>query len=169
MDETIVEKKWEHSGLHCEVMIVPAGHRCGYVFIEKEHPFYGVHYSELPEGFKPGVNGGLTYAGKDGDSWVFGFDFAHCWDNQDTALVKTEYHQWRLDHPDPSGRVATLDIAVADCERLAETLDEWKDREFVFDLDEWRYFSERVPDAITCKGVRYEKVNANGTPYVEGE
>lgn len=159
MGETIVEKEWESHGFTCKVMIVPMGHRCGYVFIEKGHPFYGVHYNELPEDFKPDVNGGLTYAGKDGDYWVFGFDFAHCWDIPDPKVSPKAYEE-SVARFDSTARIATFEMAVADCERLAKALDEWKDREFVFDLNDWCYFSERIPDAVTCRGVRYEKVSA---------
>lgn len=39
---------------------------------------YGVSYSKLED--KPlfnCVHGGLTYSDKDGENWVFGFDYAH--------------------------------------------------------------------------------------------
>lgn len=29
-----VEKAWESSGYHCEVRIMPLGHRCGYVGVK---------------------------------------------------------------------------------------------------------------------------------------
>lgn len=158
VDEVTVEKSWEHNGYHCEVRIMPMGHRCGYVFVEKSHPLYGVDAAlDGAYGFDPDVNGGLTYSQREGDSWVFGFDFAHCWDIPDPKISQKAYEESPTRF-DPCARVATLKIAVHDCESLADTLKEWEGREFVYNLDD--YYSEREPDAIICHGVRYEKVNA---------
>lgn len=159
MSEITVEKSWEHNGYHCEVRIMPMGHRCGYVFVEKGHPLYGVDATfNCVYGFDPDVNGGLTYSEREGDSWVFGFDFAHCWNIPDPAINPDAYLNSIARKWEPDARVGTLDRAVHDCESLADTLKEWEGHEFVYNLDD--YCSEREPDAIVCHGVRYEKVNA---------
>jgi hypothetical protein len=58
----------------------------GYVILPKDHPYYGMHYDEIPVN----VHGGLTYSEKgsdnpnisqDEDVWVVGFDTAHLNDN----------------------------------------------------------------------------------------
>lgn len=156
----IIEKEWEHNGLKCEVRIMPMGHRCGYVAVDDSHPFYGIDYDCLPEDFEPDVNGGLTYSRQEGGSWVFGFDFAHCWDKRDPSLASEEYSQWLIDNPDTCGRVATLDIAAADCENLADALSERKGKEYVYTIDGYLFNEKHIPDAIMCRGVRYEKVKA---------
>lgn len=148
---------------------MPAGHRCGYVLVEKGHPLYGVLDDELPVDFRPEVNGGITYAGhkNNDDRWAFGFDFDHYWDIPDDAcneykmacnpglkLENLEIINTRLD---PDARVATLDMAVEDCERLAECLLEWSGKPYVYTIDDSWYYSDRVPDEIVCKGIRYVK------------
>ncbi len=120
-----VEKAWESSGYHCEVRIMPLGHRCGYVGVKKQHPLYGIHYDDVPLGLHVLVNGGLTYSKREGDLWVFGFDFHHYWDQQDPSLlpyvadpfVDSFLHFCECSYPDQ--RIATLDDAVSDCEALA--------------------------------------------------
>jgi hypothetical protein len=44
-----IEKNWEHEGYRCIVVAIDMGHRCGYVGVDKEHPFYGKEYNdEIP-------------------------------------------------------------------------------------------------------------------------
>lgn len=101
------EKEWETDGLRCHVILHPSlGHRCGYVGVPVEHPWFGKgyddcllgeicpvaaqqeadsdgyysHYEHTP-GSRVEVHGGLTYAGKEADGWwYFGFDCAHSGD-----------------------------------------------------------------------------------------
>lgn len=81
------------TGYHCLVRrSYEAGFLCGYVAIEKDHPFYGKDWKDH-DGLE--VHGGLTYsnacsgdgitgichATKDKDeAWWFGFDCGHAWD-----------------------------------------------------------------------------------------
>ena len=37
-----VEREWQAHGLDCRVVMIPMGHRCGYVRVPKEHPFFGL-------------------------------------------------------------------------------------------------------------------------------
>jgi len=62
-----------------EVMRVGWGN--GYVHIPKTHPLYGKGYDEIDVD----VHGGLTYAEKEGESWVVGFDTAHYGDNEENC------------------------------------------------------------------------------------
>ena len=63
----------------------------GYVGVPKEHPLYGVDYSDVPWA-KMDVHEGLTYSRKadsrikfrDKSLWVFGFDTAHYGDTLKT-------------------------------------------------------------------------------------
>jgi hypothetical protein len=49
----IVERDWECHGLRCVAIAFKSlGHRCGYVGIPKEHPLYGLSYSEPSEKLK---------------------------------------------------------------------------------------------------------------------
>ncbi len=106
------------TGLPClAVRNCHAGHWCGYVGVDKDHPFFEEDYdnTELE------VHGGLTFAakcdepeegfgdcdtvchivdkGEDDNIWWFGFDCAHLWDmcpgrvgkhfNEDKSVYKT--------------------------------------------------------------------------------
>lgn len=44
-----VESDFYHVGLRCVVIMLDRGYRCGYVGIPKEHPLYGISYSQKHE------------------------------------------------------------------------------------------------------------------------
>lgn len=148
-----IEKRFECNGYKCEVRIARddyCRHRRGYVFVDESHPLYGVCGSELPEDFKPKVNGGITYSTKEGDKWVFGFDYCHCWNIPDPKL--TDYTRPRFgenDIPD------TLANAMKDCINLAEALKDYEGRDYVWTIDDWGFMSERKPAAINLQGNLY--------------
>lgn len=49
-----VEKDWTSAaGYRCVAVTSSLGHRCGYVGLHKDHPLYGVSYSEYNEALKP--------------------------------------------------------------------------------------------------------------------
>ena len=67
----------------------PLGHWCGYVGVDKSHPFHGIHYNDMHFD----CHGGLTYTeecqgpvchvakeGESDDVWWIGFDCAHAGD-----------------------------------------------------------------------------------------
>lgn len=160
MREDNAEITFTHCGYECEVRIIRDSHRSGYVSVKKGHPLYGVYYGEVPDDFEPKVNGGLTYSRKEGDDWVFGFDFAHCWNVPDLNICtyKTAEDVETIEKMYPNeARYDTLEEVMNDCMNLAEALKEYEGREYVYDIDEWSYISENKPDAIMCNGVRYEK------------
>lgn len=41
-----VETDFIHNNLRCVVLALDAGHRCGYVEVPKDHPLFGVEYSQ---------------------------------------------------------------------------------------------------------------------------
>jgi len=85
-----LEAAGSHVGFQYCVRIIPLGHRCGYVCIPKEHPWYSRQHDYIDVR----IHGGLTFSGyvtsKDLDRrawpcegyWV-GFDCAHCFDLPD--------------------------------------------------------------------------------------
>jgi len=46
MSDTRMKKQFEHNGLKCEAILTMMGHYCGYVSVPKEHPWFGVSYSD---------------------------------------------------------------------------------------------------------------------------
>lgn len=91
-----IQFQHEATGLPCLILRNGGGALCGYVGVTREHPLYGVDYTE-PD---IEVHGGLTFAGRCGggpdaeqmgichvpgegeadDIWWLGFDCAHCYD-----------------------------------------------------------------------------------------
>ena len=141
-----VEKEWTCCGFLCLSVTTGMGHRCGYVGIDRYHRLYGVGYSQesdlleavnsgikgiTPENFFY-VHGGLTFADKRKeypDLWFFGFDCAHAGDLPDESLMENlpDYtKKVLLGHGTISdgGTVWTLDMVVAECESLAQQLNE---------------------------------------------
>lgn len=117
---TTIERDWTTaSGLRAVCLLLRGSHRCGYVGVPQEHPWYGLGYDHDAL-VHIEVHGGLTYA--DGDSdypaesdglWWFGFDCAHSGDGllSGAYSVLREYH---MGNP-----VRTKKYVVAECEVLA--------------------------------------------------
>ena len=136
-------KVFESSGLRCLLNRNELGIWCGYVAVGKDHPWYGLHYSE--ENVNPAdpirdptsiegaldVHGGVTFAGTfhdpdkhrqaldqvwaRGDDWYFGFDCGHYMD----YMPGMEKYSIRL--IDPS-QYKTIDYATGECARMAAQL-----------------------------------------------
>ena len=94
MNRVHLEKLFEYKGYKCACTFTASGHRCGYVAINSEHPYYRKDfYDDGPNEIK--CHWGLTYAGdsdhfcKDDKSlWWFGFDCAHYKDGIDYETAK---------------------------------------------------------------------------------
>lgn len=160
----IVENRFTSNGYECEVRIVGDDYyryRCGYVLIDESHPLYGVNGSELPADFKPKVNGGITYSTKEGDKWVFGFDYGHCWNIPDPKI--TDYTHPRFDENDIPD---TLANAMGDCINLADALKAYEGKEYVWTIDDWGFMSERKPSTINLQGTIY--IPVEGKPCKKG-
>lgn len=127
----------KHAGHEFAIVHNQSGYRCGYVKVEKDHPWYGTNYNDLDVD----VHGGLTFAAADepcdqggpDDGWWVGFDCAHCGDAKDPALLTTdqleyesnfensfrqkypEYANWKS--PDT---IKTTEYVEAECRKLCE-------------------------------------------------
>lgn len=77
-----VVKTWKHCNLTCVVRHSVFNCPCGYVELPKNHPLYGVNYTEYSDDVDLNVHGGVTFSGKlfDIDGWFVGFDMAHAED-----------------------------------------------------------------------------------------
>lgn len=66
-------------------------HPCAYVELPKDHPAYGLTYSEIEEKYIINVHGGLTYSSSSlllrDNTWIIGWDYAHC----DDYSIFSEY------------------------------------------------------------------------------
>lgn len=106
---TWVESTGETEGLAWVVVANSMGHRCGYVSVPEDHPWFGCGYSDPVNPLmyaddwenhidsKVDVHGGITFADKkppvDGDfaeDWWFGFDCAHAGDARDPAIASPD-------------------------------------------------------------------------------
>ena len=90
MFKKIIEKQFDHNGLLCVCTLSSQGIRCGYVGVDKSHPWWGMNCEdEGPDDVQ--CHWGLTYSGKlleDDDRWFFGFDAGHCTDAIDAEAVE---------------------------------------------------------------------------------
>jgi len=74
-----IESAFYHNELICIVIMTDMGHRCGYVGLKKDHPLFGVHYSQdirSPELLQELQNSKI---GKRGIIPLF------CWDGESTS------------------------------------------------------------------------------------
>jgi len=137
MNHTIEDQGTAH-GLHYVVVAAPMGHRCGYVGIPKEHPLYGVDYSNKdpsPE-FIFDVHGGLTYSGGgnfpiESDLWWFGFDCAHYDDAKDPSIMSEEYVLYTKHYMGDfamDGSIKDTEYVKEECIQLAKQLAEYTGR-----------------------------------------
>ena len=62
-----------HNGYDCVVAHNGVGYLCGYVRVQRGHPWYGMDYDDVAAS----VHGGLSYAYPDDDGYWIGFDCDH--------------------------------------------------------------------------------------------
>ena len=127
---TKIEKAWvTQAGLPAKVLIMPMGHRCGYVGVSNE-VFGDKGYDDLDVE----VHGGLTYARteEDGLRW-YGFDCAHLGDARDPLLMDDQHRElfekYHFDFNDGSDTVKSLDYCITECENLATQLKQLEEAE----------------------------------------
>ena len=84
----VVEKEFTYNDMPCVCVLNAMGIRCGYVGVDKNHPYFGITYDEQgAENIR--AHWGLTFAGfpyfdeGNRDWWYFGFDCGHAWDLND--------------------------------------------------------------------------------------
>lgn len=96
--EYIIENEVMEDGYHLICVGYDRGHRCGYVGVKPDHPWYGKDYTEVED--EIGIHGGLTFSDRreDKDSkfygedlWYFWFDCAHAGDRTDLDLITDPY------------------------------------------------------------------------------
>ena len=114
----IIEREWmTKAGLKAVVLYVNNSHNCGYIVLDKGHPYFGKEYDDVPY-FN--VHGGLTFSGNvrgiapKGEAWALGFDAAHVGD-------KT------FGHSVPGDTFKDVDYMAFECESLAEQIKEKTD------------------------------------------
>lgn len=70
-----------HAGYRCVMKRNPLKAWCGYIHLDKTHPFYGISEFDLNAEFEDlPSHEGLTYSMEEDNHWVIGFDCAHSWD-----------------------------------------------------------------------------------------
>ena len=113
-----IEKEWvTESGLKAAVLFVHESHYCGYVILDKDHPWYEDSYDAH---YDLDVHGGLTFAGNisdiapKGEVWALGFDAAHIGDA--TSFCSS-----------PGDVFRDLDYMITECESLARQIKEATD------------------------------------------
>ena len=131
----VVEKDWTtEAGLRAVVIAMPMGHRCGYVAVPKDNPFYGFGYDDVH--LNEGVHGGLTFACRGlgvGDEsmqaaegmWWFGFDCAHYDDKKDWSIMNEKYkevYRTLVGLAFEGSTIKDLDFCTKECESLARQL-----------------------------------------------
>lgn len=110
-----IEKEWiTEAGYPAKVVAQNMGHRCGYVIIPKDHPYYNKECGEIDID----VHGGLTYS----NETTFGFDCAHFGDAKDESIMSEKYKKLYADFPPlfNEGTVKTLEFCIAECEHMAK-------------------------------------------------
>ncbi len=84
----VIEEKFVHNDMPCVCILNAMGIRCGYVGVNRSHPYFGVNYDE-PGAENIMAHWGLTFSGfpyfyeGNRDWWYFGFDCGHAWDLND--------------------------------------------------------------------------------------
>ena len=111
------ELEWEHKGLKCAIFRNSFGGLCGYVGVDRTHPYWEKEYSDLQD---ISVHGGLTFS-----SWIdekkelyyLGFDCCHFGDVSpydkvmDPSLVSSN---------DPGRSYKNMEYVKNEVEGLAE-------------------------------------------------
>lgn len=125
----MIEKQWiTSSGLPAKVLIMPMGHRCGYVGVSKE-VFEDKDYNDIDIE----VHGGLTYSRdeEDGLRW-YGFDCAHLGDARDVNLMTPEYRvtfeKYHFEFKEECETVKSLEYCINQCENMATQLKQLEEK-----------------------------------------
>lgn len=134
------EKEWKYKGIDCVVTRADmhghpsTAHRCGYIRVPPDHPWYGKEYEDVPAS----CHGGLTFAEQepcthdDGQGWWFGFDFHHGGDaafpdnyeppTEDAKLAYEYFESFyrKLKFVGLEEHYWTLEEVIAETEQLAQ-------------------------------------------------
>ena len=93
---------------------------CGYVGVTSGN-LVGVDYNRLDMGYSP--HGGLTYSGREGNVWWFGFDCAHSEDFLPGIYIKMRMvnHKGKASWP-PTTNYRTWEFVDAEIQRMMECI-----------------------------------------------
>lgn len=130
-DRYHIEDLFYHKGYVCAVVFQRGGHRCGYVSLPKNNPYFGKNYDDIPIS----CHGGLTYArstlaGISGEGWWIGFDCGHAGDARDHEAMRKYFEGEYIEaiigleerFPFLSDMVRTFDYVKNGCKRIVEQL-----------------------------------------------
>ena len=81
-------KQGKYLGYEWQIHLNDLGCKCGYIIIDKRHPWYGKHYTDL----NLDIHGGITYSKPENNNWRLGFDCGHCFDLPDPGYEQA-YHK----------------------------------------------------------------------------
>ena len=124
----LVISEGEYLGFEWVTVRNTMGFRCGYVKVDKGHPWYGLRYDDVDAD----VHGGITFAeedvpcgkGEDDGYWV-GFDCGHICDKPDPLLMdeanlfmQDRFNKMGLNMYQ-SGVIRTQEYVENECKRLA--------------------------------------------------
>ena len=122
MASSIIEKQWTtKAGLDAVVAVMSfydgyKHHRCGYVQVPVDHPWYGEDYYADSGDIDIDVHGGLTFSGQPvgiDHGWWFGFDCAHLGDG---VIEPHSEYDLALSGDGPA---KSLEFCEAECESMA--------------------------------------------------
>ena len=126
--------EFEHLGYNCEVLRIfireggslCLGHLCGYVILNKEHPYFGFHYDEI----EIDCHGGLTYSEMESDGhYHIGFDCCHAGDHVPsiTSMMTDEFQYKFIEHTYLKEiEYRTAEFVMQECKKIVEQLIEKK-------------------------------------------
>lgn len=133
-----IEETGNYKGFPYLVIAYTAGHRCGYVGLDKDHPLYEVEYAEKTEDRDSpeclfDVHGGLTFSSHfdnqktpeiDQSLWWFGFDCAHLYDAKDPSIMSDEYLEIenKYELSIPGGTIKTTEYVREECKSLIDQI-----------------------------------------------
>lgn len=103
------EKEFEYRGYLCEIWRHPNfGSLNGYVFIPRDHKYFGKDYSDLDH---IDCHGGLTFSETRGDFTRIGFDCAHYGDYMPFNPIHFEDEVYR-----------NMEYVEAECKKIVDQL-----------------------------------------------
>lgn len=109
-NELMLAVGW-HENYRYVVIHNTMGYRCGYIEVDRSHPWHGKSRGELDFIV---VHGGVTFADFDSESAWIGFDCCHFHDAVDPELPNRGYVSSSLF----SGEIRSTDYAIDNCKLL---------------------------------------------------
>jgi len=128
MSKYLIEETGTYKNYNYKCILMPMGHRCGYVEIPKGHELHGKHYDDI----NIDCHGGLTFSDFLEDAYLIGFDCAHCDDESDidAAYAKglIDSHTYEFNKKLQSEffmegtTIKTQDFVVKECKHIIDQI-----------------------------------------------